>query len=301
MKKILLSIGTLIITSIAISQTTQVCPTSFKRSNGAGGGCPIAKLTLNYATCPTMALPIDSVYQSGVKINATFDPGIITCSNNSYEVTYCITSSNIAPTGFLTIYFHAAGAFNGNTCTVPTTGGPLPVKLTDFYAKRNSSVVALSWKTETEVNASSFILQRKTGADFVDVATIKATNDVSGSQYTYTDVNASKTVSQYRLKFIDKDGSYSLSEIRTVKGTLSVSDFTVYPNPSTGNAKVTVADISEPTDIQLIDNSGRVLKNIPMNNSNSVNIDNLKNGIYMIRITNKNSGENLTKKITVVN
>jgi hypothetical protein len=301
MKKILLSIGTLIITSIAISQTTQICPSSFKRSNGAGGGCPIAKLTLVYATCPTTALPIDSVYQSGVKINATFDAGVITCSNNSYEVTYCITSSNIAPTGFLTIYFHAAGAFNGNTCTVPTTGGPLPVKLTDFYAKRNSSVVALSWKTETEVNAASFILQRKTGTDFVDVATIKATNDVSGSQYTYTDVNASKTVSQYRLKFIDKDGSYSLSEIRTVKGTLSVSDFTVYPNPSTGNAKVTVADISEPTDIQLIDNSGRVLKNIPMNNSNSVNIDNLKNGIYMIRITNKNSGENLTKKITVVN
>ncbi len=132
MKKILLSIGTLIITSIAISQTTQICPSSFKRSNGAGGGCPIAKLTLVYATCPTTALPIDSVYQSGVKINATFDAGIITCTNNSYEITYCITSSNIAPTGFLTIYFHAAGAFNGNTCTVPTTGGPLPVKLTDF-------------------------------------------------------------------------------------------------------------------------------------------------------------------------
>ncbi len=302
MKKILLSIGTLIITSIAISQTTtQVCPTSFKRSNGAGGGCPIAKLTLVYASCPTIALPIDSVYQSGVKINATFDAGIINCQNSQYEITYCITSSNIAPTGFLTIYFHAAGAFDGSTCNVPTSGGTLPVKLTDFYAKRNSSVVSLSWKTEMEVNASSFILQRKTGADFVDIATISATNSASGSQYSYTDVNSSKSVSQYRLKFIDKDASYSLSDIRTVKGTLSVTDFTVYPNPSNGNTKVTVADISEPTDIQLIDNSGRVLKNIPMNNSNSVNIDNLKNGIYMIRIINKNSGENLTKKITVVN
>lgn len=301
MKKILLSIGTLIITSIAISQTTQVCPTSFKRSNGAGGGCPIAKLTLVYAACPTTALPIDSVYQSGVKINATFDAGVISCTNNSYEITYCITSSNIAPTGFLTIYFHSAGAFDGNTCTVPTTGGPLPVRMTDFYAKRNASVVALSWTTAMEVNAASFILQKKTGTDFVDVATIKATNNASGSQYSYTDLNSSKGVSQYRLKLIDKDGSFSLSEIRTVKGTLSVSDFTVYPNPSTGNTKVTVADISEPTDIQLMDNSGRILKNFPMNNSNTVNIDNLKNGIYLIRVTNKISGENLTKKITVVN
>jgi hypothetical protein len=302
MKKILLSIGTLIITSIAISQTTQVCPTSFKRSNGAGGGCPIAKLTLVYATCPTIALPIDSVYQSGVKIDATFEAGVINCSGNQYEITYCITSSNIAPTGFLTIYFQAAGAFNGSTCSVPTTGGPLPVRFTDFYAKRNSSAVALSWNTETEINADLFILQRKSGTtEFIDVATIKATNNINGNKYSYTDMNSSKTVSQYRLKVVDKDGSYSHSEIRTVKGTLSVSDFTVYPNPSTGNAKVTVADISEPTDIQLIDNSGRVLKNIPMNNSNTVDINNLINGIYMIRITNKNSGEQLTKKITVLN
>ncbi len=302
MKKILLSIGMLAITSIAISQTTtQACPTFFKRNNGAGSGCPIAKLTLVYASCPTVALPIDSVYQDGVKIAATFAAGVIDCSGSQYQVTYCVTSSNIAPTGFLTIYFHAAGSFDGSTCTVPTGGGTLPVKLTDFYAKRNSSAVALSWTTETEINTQSFILQRKTGNEFVDVATIKATNSSNGSKYSYTDVNASKVVSQYRLKVVDLDGSISYSEIRTVKGTLSVSDFTVFPNPSNGNTKVTVADISEPTDIQLIDNSGRILKNIPMNNSNTVNIDNLRNGIYMIRITNKNSGENLTKKITVVN
>lgn len=302
MKKILLSIGMLAITSIAISQTTtQACPTSFKRSNGAGGGCPIAKLTLVYSTCPTVALPIDSVYQAGVKINATFDAGIIDCSGSQFQITYCVTSSNIAPVGFLTIYFHSAGAFDGNVCTVPTGGSTLPVKLTDFYAKRNSSAVALSWNTETEINSESFILQRKTGGDFTDIATIKATNSANGSKYSYTDVNASKVVSQYRLKVVDKDGSYTHSEIRTVKGTQTISDFTVFPNPSNGNTKVTVADISEPTDIQLIDNSGRVLKNIPMNNSNTVNIDNLRNGIYMIRITNKISGENLTKKITVVN
>jgi hypothetical protein len=114
-------------------------------------------------------------------------------------------------------------------------------------------------------------------------------------------LNSSKGITQYRLKIVDKDASFSNSDVRTVKGTSAVSDFTVYPNPSNGNTRVTVADISEPTDIQLIDNSGRILKNIPMNNSNSVNINDLQKGIYMIRITNKTSGETLTKKITVIN
>jgi hypothetical protein len=146
-------------------------------------------------------------------------------------------------------------------------------------------------------------LQRKTAgsSEFVDVATIKANNSLNGASYSYTDVNSSKGISQYRLKLVDKDASFSNSDIRTVKGTSSVSDFTVYPNPSNGNTKVTVADISEPTDIQLIDNSGRILRNIPMNNSNSVNINDLQSGIYMIRITNRNSGENITKKINVIN
>ena len=305
MKKITLFLGVLCITTIAFSQPTQTCPTSFKRSNGKGGGCDIAKLTLTYDACPTTALPIDSVYQNGVKINATFDLGIIDCSGQRPVITYCVTSANIAPTGFLTIYFRAAGSFNGSSCTVPDgSGGPtLPIKLTDFYAKRNASIVLLSWKSETELNAESYELQRKTAgsSEFIDVATIPANNSLSGGTYSYTDINSSKGVSQYRLKLVDKDASYAYSYIRTVKGTSSVSDFTVYPNPSNGNTKVTVSDISEPSDIQLIDNSGRILRNIPMNSSNSVNLNDLQKGIYMIRITNRTSGENLTKKITVLN
>lgn len=299
MKKITLFLGMLAITSIAISQTTQPCPTFFKRNNGAGGGCPFGKLTLVYSSCPTLALPIDSVYQSGVKINTSFEPGIINCSGAQYEVTYCI-SANIGPAGSLTVYFRAAGSFDGNVCIVPT-GGNLPVKLTDFYAKRNSSVVMISWKTESEINAKSFVLQRKAGADFMDVTTINAANTLKGGSYSYLDNNQIKSISQYRLKMLDNDGSFSYSEIRAVKGTSTLSDFTVFPNPSTGSAKVTITDISESTDVQLVDNSGRILKNVSMNNSNTLELNNLQKGMYMIRIINKTSGENLTKKLTVVN
>ncbi len=302
MKKITLFLAAIAITSIAISQTlvSSPCPTSFKRSNGAGGGCPIAKLTLTYADCPTEALLIDSVYQSGVKINATFDPGIIDCSGAQKQVTYCVTSTNIAPTGFLTIYFHSGVTYTGGTCSVPG-GGPLPVLLSSFYANRKNADVSITWKSENETNSKEYIIQRKTTGDWIDVAIVASANSANGSSYSYVDNNSNKGISQYRLKMVDFDASFTNSEIRTVKGNGAVSDFTVFPNPSSGNAKVTVMDISEPTDIQLVDNSGRILKNVSMNNANTVELPNLQKGMYMIRIVNKTTGETLTKKLTVVN
>ncbi|MEO6404275.1 MAG: T9SS type A sorting domain-containing protein [Ferruginibacter sp.] len=303
MKKITLFLATLAITSIAISQTatTAPCPTSFKRSNGAGGGCPIAKLTLTYSVCPTEALVIDSVYQSGVLINATFAPGVIDCSGSVKQVIYCVTSTNIAPTGFLTIYFHSGVVYGSNVCQV-AGGGPAPVTLSSFYANRKNTSVAITWKSENETNSKEYIIQRSSnGSDWVDIATIPSKNSANGSSYSYVDNNTTKAISQYRLKMVDFDAAFANSDIRTVKGSGTVSDFTVFPNPSTGNAKVTVADISEPTDVQLVDNSGRILKNVSMNNANTVELPNLQKGMYMIRIVNKSTGETLTKKLTVIN
>ena len=130
---------------------------------------------------------------------------------------------------------------------------------------------------------------------------MKAGNQVTGGTYSFIDKNSFKDISQYRLKMIDLDGSFTISDIRTVKGISTVSDFAVFPNPSSGNSKITVADIAEPTDVQVLDNSGRILKTIPMNYCNSVDIYNLLKGMYLIRIVNKNSGESITKKLTVIN
>ncbi|HMJ47663.1 MAG TPA: T9SS type A sorting domain-containing protein [Ferruginibacter sp.] len=300
MKRITLFSVLLAMSAITYSQTTLPCPLSFKRSNGAGMGCPIARITFSYGVCPAVALPIDSVYQNGVKINATFAAGVIDCSGSKNEVYYCVTSTNIAPTVQLTIYFHAFGSYDGSVCQVDG-GGPAPVKLSSFFVNRKGGAVAISWKSETEINSKEYIIQRKIGSDWVDIATVASANRENGNSYFYSDNNSSKGTSQYRLKMVDFDAVYSNSEIRTVKGNGSVSDFTVFPNPSAGNAKVTVSDISEPTDVQLIDNSGRVLKTVSMNNNSSVELNNLQKGMYMIRLVNKASGDAVTKKLTVVN
>lgn len=190
--------------------------------------------------------------------------------------------------------------FTLNASPAPSCG-PLPVSISSFYAKRSNATVAVSWQTESEINAKEFVLQKKTDNGFIDIATIPAKNAATGTQYSYNDNNNSKGTTQYRLKLVDNDASFKYSEIRTVKGLSAASDFIIFPNPSKGDAKVTITDISEPTTVQLIDNSGRVLKNVLMNNSNTVSFNGLQAGLYMVRIINNNSGESLTKKLNVVN
>ena len=202
----------------------------------------------------------------------------------------------------ITRYTASNGTCQGGTCgtTIIIEGGPLPIVISDFYAKRKGNNVTLSWKTSVEINAKEFVIQKKTNNGWVDVATVAARQVTSGASYTFTDVNTSKAITEYRLKLVDLDNSSKLSEVRAVKGNGGVSDFIIYPNPSAGDAKVSITDISEPTEVQLIDNAGRVIKTVNMNNSNTVDFNNLQKGIYMIRITNKTTGESLTKKLSVV-
>lgn len=202
----------------------------------------------------------------------------------------------------ITRYTASNGLCQGGTCgtTITIEGGPLPIVVSDFYAKRSGNNVTLSWKTSVEINAKEFVIQKKTANGWEDVATVAARQVTSGASYIYNDQNNSKAVTQYRLKLVDLDNSAKISEIRTVKGNGGVSDFIIYPNPSAGDAKVTITDISEPTEVKLIDNAGRVIKTVNMNNSNTVDFNNLQKGLYMIRITNKTTGESLTKKLSVV-
>jgi hypothetical protein len=196
------------------------------------------------------------------------------------------------------------GSCGGGECgvTINVQGGPLPIKLGAFYAQRNSNIVLLSWKTESEINAKSFVIQRSVNNDFKDISTIAATNRSNGSSYSFTDMNPERTLASYRLKMVDLDGSFAYSEIRAVKGSATAaSDFIIFPNPNRGNAKVTVYDISSPTDVQLIDQSGRVIKAVSLKNTNTIDFNNLQTGMYIIRVVNKTTGETSTQKLNVIN
>jgi hypothetical protein len=288
---------TLLLLSLASFTQTNTCASYFRRNNG-NGACKDGQLRLYFAQCPAVAPLIDSVYTNGVKAQIVFgEPDMSKCSSLGY-VAYCVTGGNMPPASLWQIFFHSAGSVDPFSCMV-TEGSVLPIGLKSFGATRNGATVSLNWQTAYESNAQSIEIQKRSGSGFVTVGSVTATNNLNGHAYNFVDRNTSASVTEYRLRLLSKDADAAFSEIRTVKGVGATLDFTVFPNPAVRNAKISITDVSEPTDLQVVDNVGRVVKSIILQNANTVELNNLQVGIYRIRLTNKISGVAITKTLSV--
>ncbi len=275
MKKfITLSTALILLTITSFSQAVPGdntdCPTIFdiKRNNGGNfpqgqGTCGgDAEIRLYVKACPTVPPILDSIYYEGKKIEGiTFGKANTeNCSKPNSYLSYCVFGSNIPPAKKLTFFFTFKSANGDNlnkNCEVPE-GGPLPVNLSSFLAGRTGTSVSLSWKTEIEINAVNFEVQRSNdNTSFKTIGTVAVnTNGTSSKSFSYVDnSNTSASISYYRLKIV-KQAEITYSDIKTVKGFAGRASISIYPNPSVGNAKITISDISEPTRVQLLDNSG---------------------------------------------
>ena len=274
---------------------TRPCPFSIRRNNG-NGTCSQGQVQFNYTTCPTEAPVIDAVYVNGAIYAVTFGPpDILTCASKGY-IGYCITSGNMPPVGNWEIHFREPST---NFTYVCANNVLLPISIKTFNATRNKGYVQLNWETSMEINGEAFEIERKTGNDFVTIATVATNNIATGSTYSFTDNNNIKNVSEYRLKVITKDAPAKYSETRSIKGTGNI-DFTLYPNPATRNAKITISDITKSTTVQVLDNTGRIVKTLSFKTNNTIEINDLERGIYRVQLMDSNSGVSVTKTLTIL-
>jgi hypothetical protein len=290
------TLALVLIATVSFAQS--VCPNYFRRNNG-NGACADGQLKLYYTTCPASIPIIDSVYTNGVKTNITFaSPDASKCSSQGY-IGYCVVGGNMPPTSTWAIYFHNPGSTDPFGCNVPE-GGILPIGIKTFTATRNNNNIALNWQPAVEINATQFEIQKKSGNSFVTIGSVTAANKETGSSYNYTDISNEKTTSEYRLKMLSSDAAIAYSEIRVVRGTGVSFDFTIFPNPATRNTKIALADITQPSTIQVIDNSGRQVRSISVKSSSMIELNDLQPGLYRVRIVTNKSGETLTKSLTIV-
>jgi len=187
-----------------------------------------------------------------------------------------------------------------------TQCGGLPVTFKSFTANRSSRTnVQLKWETASEIDNKGFSVQRKLGGNVweqVAFVNSQATDGNSNTVLTYTlsDLNSNRGMSQYRIKQVDRDGKFKYSEIRSVRGEGQNNGIVVYPVPSTdGRVNVVFDDMDASRDVLLSDMSGRMVKQWKGITSNTLQVDNLRQGIYTLRIHNLQSGEVVAKKIIV--
>lgn len=198
---------------------------------------------------------------------------------------------------------------NGTTCGtsifICPSCGPMPVTLSSFTAQRFKNNVLLSWQTQTELNSSHFdILRSYDNRNFEKIGSVNnlSANSNIVHNYSFTDYsNTSMSVIYYKLKIIDLDGKFVYSETRVIKNNSDNSDLIVFPNPAVSNSSITISGISEPTQVKFLDNSGRVLKVVNLNLSNSIELSGFQRGTYIMMITGRKSGQTVVRKLTVIN
>lgn len=184
---------------------------------------------------------------------------------------------------------------------------PLAVSYTTFTAARNNKEVKLHWQTNTEVNNYGFELQRRTGrADFETIAFVptKAMNGNSTTVlvYTYTNLNSTRYITEYRLKQVDRNAAYKLSPVVAVRGDAQDARHIIYPNPAVSNTvKLLFKEWNTFYDVDLIDASGRVIKKYQNINGQRLEMMHVPQGIYTLRIFDRTTREMTAERVMVLN
>ena len=116
--------------------------------------------------------------------------------------------------------------------------------------------------------------------------------------YQFTDILQAETAGRlyYRLEMVDKDGTKSYSPTQLV--VLSGNDFiSIYPNPA---HDVVTIDGKDMRTISIIDNTGRLLmnKNVVNSNKEVLRIHQLAKGVYLLKVVYEN-GECKTGKLII--
>lgn len=180
----------------------------------------------------------------------------------------------------------------------------LPVTFTSFNAQRNKNKVDLTWETAMEENNRGFHVQRNIDGTWKNIGFVfsqaNGGNSTSALSYSFSDVNTSRGISQYRLLQVDNDNKGRYSEVRSVRAENQLTKIMVYPNPSTtGNINVMFEDAGSIRDVIVSDVAGRVVKQYRNVNSNSLTIENLVDGYYTIQITNRTTAATTVEKVII--
>ena len=251
-----------------------------------------------------------TVYLGNTAIGTPISDVCHTVPKSSASSAYNSPNLNVSCTASFTVVCTRTTSSNGNcgggecgaTMTVRGNfGGTLPVAITSFNANRNSGTVSIKWTSESETNFSAYQVEMNDGSGFKSVGTVMAINNGLANSYNFEKSISSKNSVQFRLKLIDKDGGFAYSKTALVKGDNQSFDFNIYPNPSTSaNTNILISGLSNTGRIQIIDITGKVLKTLVVNRNN-VKVGDLPNGVYMVKVYDTATLEQITKRLVIVN
>jgi hypothetical protein len=176
------------------------------------------------------------------------------------------------------------------TFTLFISDTPLPVKLASFKAAKEGATALISWTTTEEVNSERYDLERSGNGNAWEVIGSQLSNGDSKDLNTYSLTDAKPLGGQnlYRLKMIDRDGTFAFSKIEAL--TFKGAGITVQPNPIVGSEKIqiTVDDWSAVSSVRLLSLTGKVVYEAKGALTSGIATNNLNAGLYIVQVQKLN-------------
>lgn len=233
------------------------------------------------------------------------DGGLIT-TNGLFLSTGTVTSN-----GMSNLYFARSGvtvdnknSYDPNSIipgtqisTAMISNVSLPVKFLGFDVIKKDKNALLTWQIENESSLTDrYDIERSAnGVHFSKIQGVAAKNNGSSNNvYTFTDADLgnikSSGVVYYRIKQTDKDGRYTLTNIKNLRLDTKGISINVYPNPIKNIATLSF-DLVKDADVMVTinDGAGKQVQSIPMQlfkglNIKTINMSSFAAGSYMLSI-----------------
>lgn len=182
--------------------------------------------------------------------------------------------------------------------------GPLPISLLSLNAEEKDGDIEVEWKVKNEINVSSYEIERALDTRVFAKAGVVASTNKGADTYSWLDEDVTPGWNYYRIRTVDKDGKFALSNIVKVYIQNSPGTISVNPNPLI-NGKINLQLKNQSTgnyEVRLLNSLGQTLvrKRISHNNGTNtylINTDfNMSHEIYQLQITKPN-GEVKTIKV----
>jgi PKD repeat protein len=256
--------------NLLASQTgiTQPTSVSFTATPTGGGSNPLYNFQVNNG----------SVQNSGSNLLVrTVSPG---------DKIKCVMTSNEACVAEKTVTSNEVTMINS----------PLPINLFSFSGRRTNGGNQLNWVTASEANSAKFVVERSSdGQSYTTIGEVAAAgNSNSSRSYGFLDSRMQTGDNYYRLKMVDKDGSFRYSNVVRIGSNSTLMITSVQPNPTTAGTRalLVITDGERgAANITVSNVAGQVLKSYRVNNNTGnvqveLSTDNMASGNYLVTYRN---------------
>lgn len=204
--------------------------------NSGGYGSADLLLTAG-AEVPLVTLHLDGATGNPVVQLNDLAKGALNGGNSGQSYWYFQTSPQGEINDKTTLFYATPQSVTGTDASgnmYAETLSTLPVTISSFSAAATAGCgAALRWTTATEVNSSRYGVEVSAdGKTFAAAGTVASKNAANGSDYSFTYTNTTQGVNYFRLKVVDKDGTFFYSN--TAQATVSCGaqiSISVSPNP----------------------------------------------------------------------